>query len=113
MLFRSVKLARAKGLSNMKITVGHVFSNAFVPMIQYIPTSLMFTVCGSIYIESLYSVPGMGGLLVDVINRQDNPMVQAIVMIYSCVGIIGLLLGDLLMAMIDPRITFGDKEDAR
>lgn len=108
-----VKLARAKGLSNMKITVGHVFRNAFVPMIQYIPTSLMFTVCGSIYIESLYSVPGMGGLLVDVINRQDNPMVQAIVMIYSCVGIIGLLLGDLLMAMIDPRITFGDKEDAR
>ena len=73
----------------------------------------MFTVCGSIYIESLYSVPGMGGLLVDVINRQDNPMVQAIVMIYSCVGIIGLLLGDLLMALIDPRITFGAKEDAR
>ena len=108
-----VKLARAKGLSNMKITVGHVFRNAFVPMIQYIPTSLMFTVCGSIYIESLYSVPGMGGLLVDVINRQDNPMVQAIVMIYSCVGMSGLLLGDLLMAMIDPRITFGEKEDAR
>ena len=108
-----VKLARAKGLSNTKITVGHVFRNAFVPMIQYIPTSLLFTVCGSIYIESLYSVPGMGGLLVDVINRQDNPMVQAIVMIYSCVGIIGLLLGDLLMALIDPRITFGAKEDAR
>ena len=108
-----VKLARAKGLTNARITVGHVFRNAFVPMIQYIPTSLMFTVCGSIYIESLYSVPGMGGLLVDVINRQDNPMVQAIVMIYSCVGIIGLLLGDLLMALIDPRITFGDKEDAR
>lgn len=108
-----VKLARAKGLTNAKITMGHVFRNAFVPMIQYIPTSLMFTVCGSIYIESLYSVPGMGGLLVDVINRQDNPMVQAIVMIYSCVGIIGLLLGDLLMALIDPRITFGKKEDAR
>ena len=108
-----VKLARAKGLSNKKISVGHVFRNAFVPMIQYIPTSLMLTVCGTIYIESLYSVPGMGGLLVDVINRQDNPMVQAIVMIYSCVGIIGLLLGDLLMALIDPRITFGAKEDAR
>lgn len=108
-----VKLARAKGLSNVKITMGHVFRNAFVPMIQYIPTSLMYTVCGSIYIESLYSVPGMGGLLVDVITRQDNPMVQAIVMIYSSVGIIGLLLGDLLMAVIDPRITLGKKEDVR
>ena len=108
-----VKLAKAKGLSNVKITMGHVFRNAFVPMIQYIPTSLMYTVCGSIYIESLYSVPGMGGLLVDVITRQDNPMVQAIVMIYSSVGIIGLLLGDLLMAIIDPRITLGKREDVR
>ena len=108
-----VKLARAKGLSNVKITMGHVFRNAFVPMIQYIPTSLMYTVCGSIYIESLYSVPGMGGLLVNVISMQDNPMVQALVMIFSSVGIIGMLLGDLLMAVIDPRITFAKKEDAR
>jgi len=58
-------------------------------------------------------VPGMGGLLVDVISRQDNPMVQAIVMIYSCIGIVGLLLGDLLMTVIDPRITFAKKEGAR
>ncbi|MBR5231640.1 MAG: ABC transporter permease [Clostridia bacterium] len=108
-----VKLARAKGVENKKITMRHVFRNAFVPMVQYIPTSLMYTICGSIYIESLYSVPGMGGLLVDVINRQDNPMVQAIVMIYSCIGIIGLLLGDLLMTAIDPRITFAKKEGAR
>jgi len=108
-----VKLARAKGVETSKITMRHVFRNAFVPMIQYIPTSLMYTICGSIYIESLYSVPGMGGLLVDVINRQDNPMVQAIVMIYSCIGIVGLLLGDLLMTVIDPRITFAKKEGAR
>ena len=108
-----VKLARAKGVEGKKITMRHVFRNAFVPMVQYIPTSLMYTICGSIYIESLYSVPGMGGLLVDVINRQDNPMVQAIVMIYSCIGIVGLLLGDLLMTVIDPRITFAKKEGAR
>ena len=108
-----VKLARAKGVETRKITMRHVFRNAFVPMVQYIPTSLMYTICGSIYIESLYSIPGMGGLLVDVINRQDNPMVQAMVMIYSCIGIIGLLLGDLLMTVIDPRITFAKKEGAR
>ena len=96
-----------------KITMRHVFRNAFVPMIQYIPTSLMYTVCGSIYIESLYSIPGMGGLLVDVISRQDNPMVQAIVMIYSCIGIVGLILGDLLMVLVDPRISLQGKGYAR
>ena len=108
-----VRLARAKGVSGKKIMMRHVFRNAFVPMIQYIPTSLLYTVCGSIYIESLYSIPGMGGLLVDVIGRQDNPMVQAIVIIYSCIGIVGLLLGDLLMGVIDPRISFTKKEGAR
>ena len=108
-----VRLARAKGVSGQRIMMRHVLRNAFVPMIQYIPTSLLYTVCGSIYIESLYSIPGMGGLLVDVIGRQDNPMVQAIVMIYSCIGIVGLLLGDLLMGLIDPRISFVKKEGAR
>jgi len=108
-----VRLARAKGVSGKNIMMKHVLRNAFVPMIQYIPTSLLYTVCGSIYIESLYSIPGMGGLLVDVIGRQDNPMVQAIVMIYSCIGIVGLLMGDLLMGLIDPRISFVKKEGAR
>lgn len=108
-----VRLARAKGVSTRKIMMQHVFRNAFVPLIQYIPTSLLYTIGGSIYIESLYSIPGMGGLLVDVIGRQDNPMVQAIVIIYSSIGIIGLLLGDLLMGLIDPRISFVKKEGAR
>lgn len=108
-----VKLARAKGVSDRDIVMKHVFRNAFVPMIQYIPSSLLFTISGSIYIESLYSIPGMGGLLVDVITRQDNTMVQALVMIYACIGIIGMLLGDLLMVMIDPRISFARREGVR
>ena len=108
-----VRLARAKGVTTRSITMRHVFRYSFVPMIQYIPTSLLYTVSGSIYIESLYSVPGMGGLLVDVITRQDNPMVQALVMIYSCIGIIGMLLGDLMMVLIDPRISLSRKESAR
>ena len=108
-----VRLARAKGVKNSDITMKHVFRNSFVPMIQYIPTSLLYAVSGSIYIESLYSVPGMGGLLVDVITRQDNPMVQALVMIYSSIGIVGMILGDLLMVVIDPRISLARKESAR
>jgi ABC-type dipeptide/oligopeptide/nickel transport system permease component len=87
----------------------HVFKNAFVPMVQYIPTSFLNTVIGSIYVESLYSIPGMGGLLVDVVKRQDNNMVQAIVLLFATVGIIGLLLGDLLMVFMDPRISLTKK----
>jgi len=100
-----VTLARMKGMSSGKILSRHVFRNAFVPMIQYIPTSFLNTVIGSIYIESLYGVPGMGGLLVDVVKRQDNAMVLGIVLLYACVGIIGLIFGDVLMVMLDPRIS--------
>lgn len=99
-----IKLARAKGLNNRKIMTKHVMRNAFVPMAQYLPASILFTISGSIYIESLFSIPGMGGLLVDAIQRQDNNLVQALVLIYSSIGIIGLFLGDMLMAAFDPRI---------
>lgn len=99
-----VKLARAKGLRNRTIMVRHVLRNAFVPMVQYLPSAILYTIAGSIYIESLYSIPGMGGLLVDVIQRQDNTLVQALVLIYSSIGIFGLFIGDILMAILDPRI---------
>ena len=56
---------------------------------------------------------GMGGLLVTCVQRHDNTMVQGIVLLYACVGIIGLILGDLLMVLIDPRISFGKKEGGR
>ena len=61
-----VKLALAKGVSRRNIMYHHVLRNAFVPIIQLLPTSFLNTIIGSIYVESLFSVPGMGGLLVDV-----------------------------------------------
>jgi oligopeptide transport system permease protein len=108
-----VRLATAKGVKSSAIMRRHIFRNAFVPMVQYLPTSFLNTVVGSIYIESLYSIPGMGGLLVDVIKRQDNTMVQAIVLLYATVGILGLILGDVLMTVADPRIKLSKKEGAR
>ncbi len=108
-----IKLARAKGMSSKAIMVKHVLRNAFVPMAQYLPTTLLLTISGSIYIESLYSIPGMGGLLVDAILRQDNPLVQALVLIYSTLGIFGLFLGDVLMAIFDPRIKLEKSGGAR
>lgn len=108
-----VRLAAAKGVSQNKIMTRHIFRNAFVPLVQYLPTSFLNTVIGSIYIESLYSIPGMGGLLVDVIKKNDNNMVQAIVLLYATVGVIGLLLGDLLMMAVDPRISLSKKGGER
>ncbi|MEG1577848.1 MAG: ABC transporter permease [Oscillospiraceae bacterium] len=108
-----VKLARAKGVPGGQISAKHVFRNAFVPLVQFIPNSILFTLMGSLYVESLYSVPGMGGLLVSVIQTQDNTMVQALVLLYAGISILGLLFGDILMALVDPRISLTRKEGAR
>ena len=108
-----VKLARAKGLKNKSIMVKHIMRNAFVPMAQYLPASILYTISGSIYVESLFSIPGTGGLLVTAIQRQDNPLVQSLVLVYSSIGIIGLLLGDILMASFDPRIKLHSEGGSR
>ena len=108
-----IKLARAKGVPNTTIWFRHVFRNSVVPMVNLIPGSILLTISGSIYTESLYSIPGMGGLLVVVIKRQDNSMIVALVVIFAALSIIGLLLGDILMGLVDPRISFAKKEGAR
>jgi ABC-type dipeptide/oligopeptide/nickel transport system permease component len=108
-----IKLARAKGVSNSTIWFRHVFRNSVVPLVNLIPSSVLLTISGSIYVESLYSIPGMGGLLVDVIKKQDNNMVQSLVVLFSALSILGLLLGDLMMGFVDPRISFVKKEGAR
>ena len=108
-----VKLAVAKGMKSRDVMNKQIFRNAFVPLIQYIPTSFLLTLVGSIYIESIYSIPGMGGLLVKSIQGQDNTIVQALVLIYSALSIAGLIIGDIMMTMIDPRISFSKKGGAR
>lgn len=108
-----VKLAIAKGVNSKELMSKQIFRNAVVPLVQYIPTSFILTIVGSIYVESLYSIPGMGGLLVKCIQSQDNTVVQALVLIYATLSIIGLILGDILMTIVDPRISFGKKGGAR
>lgn len=105
-----IRLARAKGMTSSQVSFRHVLRNAFIPMAQSLPTSIIFTISGSLYIESLYSIPGMGGLLVTAIQRQDNTLVQALVLLFSIMSILGMLLGDILMMLLDPRIKLTGKK---
>lgn len=108
-----VKLAQAKGVSGSGIMMKHIFRNAFVPMAQFLPGSILTTIIGSIYVEHLYSIAGTGGLLIDVIQRQDNAMVQVLVLLYSAIGILGMFLGDFFMGLLDPRIKLAKGDENR
>ena len=99
-----IKLARVKGMTNKNIMMKHVLRNAFVPLAQYLPASFLLTIGGSLLVERFFSVPGMGPLLTDSINRYDINVVQTLVILYASLGVLGVFLGDVLMAIIDPRI---------
>ena len=108
-----IRLAKLKGLSTRKVMYRHVLKNAFVPLAQYLPYSILLTVGGSLLVERFFSVPGMGPLLTDAIARYDVNLSLAIVLLYATMGILGLFLGDVLMTIIDPRIRLDSKGGTR
>ena len=108
-----IRLAKLKGLSTQQVMYRHVFKNAFVPLAQYLPASILLTVGGSLLVERFFSVPGMGPMLTDSISRYDLNMIQCIVMFYASLGTLGVFLGDLMMAFIDPRIKLSSKGATR
>ena len=108
-----IKLARVKGMETKKIMVSHVLRNAFVPIAQYLPQSLLLTIGGSLLVERFFSVQGMGPLLTDSIQRYDTSVVQTLGMLYATLSILGVFLGDVLMMIIDPRITLSNKGGTR
>ena len=108
-----IRLAKLKGLSDQKVMFRHVLKNAFVPLVQYLPYSILLTVGGSLLVETFFAVPGMGPELTMAIGRYDLSLVQGIVLLYATLGILGVFLGDLLMTLIDPRIKLTGKGHVR
>lgn len=108
-----IRLARVKGMSSKDIMVKHVFKNAFVPLVQYIPASFLYTIGGSLLVETFFAVPGMGPLLVNAINVYDVNIVQTLTIVYASLGVLGVFLGDVLMMLVDPRIKLASKGGTR
>ena len=108
-----IRLAKIKGMSSKNIMVKHVFKNAFVPLVQYIPANFLLTIGGSLLVERFFSVPGMGPLLTDAISRYDVNVVQTLAIIYAGLGVLGVFLCDVMMMLIDPRIRLTGKGETR
>lgn len=104
-----VKFARSGGLSESEIFTKHIFKNAAIPLIQGIPGSIIFSLTGAIITESVYVVPGVGNVLTKAISYYDNGVIVGVTLFYAVLSVISLILGDILMAMVDPRISFSSK----
>ena len=99
-----VKFARAKGLSQGEIFNKHILKNAIIPIINGIPSSIVACISGAFITESAFAIPGMGKMLPDAIKKLNNNMVITLVFIFSALAIFSVLVGDLLMTAVDPRI---------
>lgn len=106
-----VKFARAKGLSEGEIFNRHIFKNAIIPIINGIPSSIILCISGSVITETVFAIPGMGKMLPDSINLLNNNMVITLTFIFTTLSVFSLLIGDLLMTVVDPRIKLVEKGD--
>jgi peptide/nickel transport system permease protein len=99
-----IRTARAKGLRTMNVLFKHALRNAIIPVVAVAAVQFGFMLGGSIVIESVFSLHGIGYLGWEAISRADFPVVQAIVLILSCIYVLLTLLADMLNAVLDPRI---------
>ena len=99
-----VRTARGKGLPRRRVVWRHVVSNALLPVITVIGFRIAFLLSGTIIIETVFAVPGIGRLFTDSVMRLDYQVVQSLVVVFAVLVVVVNLLTDLVYALVDPRI---------
>nr|CCC16692.1 oligopeptide ABC transporter, permease protein [Lactiplantibacillus pentosus IG1] len=106
-----VKFAKVKGLTEGEIYRKHIFKNASIPIVQGLPGSIIGLIGGATMTETIFAMPGMGKMLPDAILAHNNPIVIALVFIFTTIAVFSILLGDILMTIVDPRIKLSASGD--
>jgi len=96
--------AKAKGLNTLQILRDHALKNAMLPLVTIIAINLGFTVAGAIHIEAVFSWPGLGGAIFDVVTRRDFPVLQGAFVLVAVAVIFANFLADLTYTYLDPRV---------
>lgn len=105
-----VRTARAKGLSERVVVLKHMLRNSLIPMVTMLADLLPSLIGGSVIIETIFSIPGIGQLGYQAVLARDYPVVLGLFAISSALTLVGILLADLLLGVVDPRISFGRAE---
>lgn len=103
-------LARTKGLTRAQATVRHALRNCFVVVVPAIIGEFVSILGGSLIIEKIFSIPGVGRLTIDAINAQDYPIFMLTTCFYTAIGLVANLVVDISYGFIDPRIRMGSKK---
>ncbi len=99
-----IRTAKAKGVSGIKIIFGHALKNSLIPVITYFGPMLAYIVTGSLVVEKIFAVPGIGRAFVKSITDRDYPMVMGTTIVLAVLIVIMNLVSDILYKIVDPRI---------
>ncbi len=106
-----IRTARAKGLSERSVIFKHALRNSIIPIVTLLAMLLPAMLGGSVIIETIFSIPGMGKLGFESILARDYPTIMGIATISALLTLVGILIADLAYTLVDPRITFESLED--
>ena len=99
-----IRTAKAKGVSGAKIIFGHALKNSLIPVITYFGPMLAYIVTGSLVVERIFAVPGIGRAFVNSITGRDYPLIMGTTIILATFIVIMNLIGDIMYKVVDPRI---------
>lgn len=102
-----IRTAKAKGVSAGRIVFGHALKNAMLPVITYLGPMVAYIVTGSLVVEQIFAVPGIGRTFVSSISNRDYPMIMGTTIVLSVLIVAMNLISDLLYKAVDPRISLG------
>lgn len=100
-----IRTAKAKGVSKGKVIFGHALKNSLIPVITYFGPMLAYIVTGSLVVEQIFAVPGIGRAFVNSITGRDYPLVMGTTILLSVLIVVMNLVSDILYKIVDPRIT--------
>ena len=100
-----IRTARAKGVAPLKVIFGHALKNSLIPVITYFGPMLAYIVTGSLVVEQIFAVPGIGRAFVSSITNRDYPLIMGTTIVLACLIVIMNLVSDILYKVVDPRIT--------
>lgn len=103
-------LARTKGLTRSQAVIRHALRNSMVPIVPMIIAEFISILSGSMVLEQIYSIPGIGSVLVNALNSTDVPVIMVDMAIYTVIGLAATLIIDLSYGIVDPRIRMGARK---
>ena len=101
-----VVFARARGMTERRITFAYVLRNALIPVVTAAGVIVVGLLASAIYVEVTFALPGLGSLIVDAVQKRDIPLIQGTTLVFACFVVLVNLIIDVIYALIDPRIRF-------